>query len=98
MNLGRVVGRVVSTAKDKGLAGSKLLIVQPVDSGGSPAGSALLAADAVGAGAGETIIYVRGREAAHAFLPAHVPVDAAVVGVVDEAFVEPSAGPAGPPR
>ena len=75
-----------------------LLIVQPVDSAGSAAGAALLAADAAGAGAGETIFYVRGREAAHAFLPSHVPVDAAVVGIVDEAFVEPSCPPPGPDR
>jgi microcompartment protein CcmK/EutM len=90
MNLGRVVGRVVSTHKDQGLTGKKILVIQPVGPDSSPRGRPFLAADAVGAGAGEMVIFVRGREAAHAFLPDQVPADAGVVGVVDEAFVDPS--------
>ena len=87
MNLGRVVGCVVSTHKDSSLEGRKLLLVQPVDAQDSPRGSTIVAADAVGAGAGELIIYVRGREAAHAFLPEVVSADAGVVGIVDEVFM-----------
>lgn len=94
MNLGRVVGRVVSTHKDADLSGVKLLLIQPVAPGGARAGATIVAADAVGAGAGETVIFVRGREAAHAFLPEHVPADAGVIGIVDEAYIDPSAGEA----
>jgi ethanolamine utilization protein EutN len=92
MNLGRVVGRVVSSHKDASLEGTKLLLVQPVDPQDSPRGSTLVAVDAVGAGAGELVIYVRGREAAHAFLPAHVLADAGVVGIVDEVSMDAAAG------
>ena len=89
MRLARVVGRIVATQKDPGLTGSKLLIIQPLDSGMAPRGGTLLAADSVGAGAGETVLYVRGREASHAFLPASVPVDAGIVGIVDEVYLDP---------
>jgi ethanolamine utilization protein EutN len=92
VNLARVVGRIVATQKDSGLTGSKLLLLQPLDSNLAPRGSTLLAADAVGAGAGETVIYVRGREASHAFLPAGVPVDAGIVGIVDEVYLDPDSG------
>ena len=95
MNLGRVVGRVVSTHKDAGLSGAKLLMIQPVDPRDVPRGAPFVAADAVGAGAGEMVFYVRGREAAHAFLPDHVPTDAGVVGIVDEAYVDARAEKAG---
>ena len=88
MNLARVVGRVVSTHKDNGLTGAKLLIIQPLDSFRRPQGKTLLAADSVGAGAGETVIFVRGREASHAFIPQRVPVDAGIVGIVDEIFLD----------
>lgn len=98
VNLGRVVGRVVSTHKDPGLTGRKILIIQPLGPDLSARGAAFVAADAVGAGAGETIIWVRGREAAHAFLPDDVPVDAGVVGIVDEAYVDESAGRRSPSR
>lgn len=91
MNLARVVGRVVSTHKDTGLSGSKLLLLQPVGPGLDDRGSQILAVDAVGAGAGEIVIYVKGREAAYAFLPDTVPTDAGVVGIVDEIHVEDAA-------
>lgn len=84
MNLARVVGRIVSSHKDAALTGAKLLILRPVGPDGSGRGPLFLAADAVGAGAGETVVYVRGREAAHAFLPDLVPTDAGIVGIVDE--------------
>lgn len=88
MNLGRVVGRIVSTHKDDGLTGRKMLLIQPLTPDGSPHGRTIVALDAVGAGAGEMILYVRGREASHAFLPDSVPADAGVVGIVDEAWVD----------
>lgn len=92
MNLARVIGRVVSTHKDRGLEGRKLLVLQPLDPRLEDAGAPLVAVDAVGAGAAEVVIYVRGREAAHAFLPDEVPADAGVVGIVDHATVPPPGG------
>jgi len=91
MNLARVVGRVVATHKDPGLTGTKILLLRPVGPDHLPSGAPFLAADAVGAGAGEIVIFVRGREAAHAFLPDHVPTDAGVVGIVDETYLDPRA-------
>lgn len=87
MNLARVVGRVVSTHKDPGLTGRKLLLLQPLDASLAPDGAPFVAVDAAGAGASEVVIFVRGREAAHAFLPSVVPADAGVVGIVDYATV-----------
>jgi microcompartment protein CcmK/EutM len=78
MYLGKVIGRVVSTIKDPALVGRKLLLVRRL-----PNGPAVIAIDAVGAGAGETVYVCRGREAAFAFKPEEVPTEAAVVAIVD---------------
>jgi microcompartment protein CcmK/EutM len=87
--LARVVGNVVCTRKDEGLVGQKLLLIQPIRSSDrTPHGKALVALDSVGAGAGEDVLYVRGREAAFPFLPAEVPADAAIVGIVDRIWNE----------
>jgi microcompartment protein CcmK/EutM len=83
MRLGKVIGRVWATAKIDQLDGRTLLLIQPLDAEGRDTGSAFVAADAVGAGAGETIYWCRGREAAMAFLPDEVGSDATVVGIVD---------------
>jgi microcompartment protein CcmK/EutM len=83
MFLARVVGTVVATRKDPGLAGTTLLVIQPLRPDRTPAGKPLVAVDSVGAGAAEEVFYVRGREAALPFLPAEVPTDAAIVGIVD---------------
>ena len=83
MFLARVVGTVVASRKDPGLEGTKLLVIQPLRPDRTPAGKPLVAVDSVGAGAGEDVFYVRGREAALPFLPAEVPTDAAIVGIVD---------------
>ena len=85
MNLARVMGRVVSTHKDEGLSGRKLLLLQPINAKLAADGIPFIAADAIGAGAAEVVIFVRGREAAHAFLPEEVPADAGVIGIVDYA-------------
>ncbi len=73
MNMARIIGCVVSTCKDEGLSGHKLLILQPVDAKEEVAGKPFVSIDSIGAGAGERVIYVRGREAAHAFLPENAP-------------------------
>ena len=83
MQIARVVGDVVATIKDAGLAGHKLLVLQPVTPDKAPVGRALVAVDATGAGVGEHVFFVRGREASFPFLPAEPPVDACVVGIVD---------------
>jgi ethanolamine utilization protein EutN len=83
MILARVVGTVVSSHKDPGLRATKLLVIQPLKTDGTPTGKPLVAVDSVGAGEGENVFYVRGREAALPFLPDEVPTDAAIVGIVD---------------
>ncbi len=83
MQLARVIGEVVSTMKDANLAGSTLLIVQPIAVDGSDTGRTLVALDSVGAGVGERVFFVRGREAAFPFYPAEPPTDATIVGIVD---------------
>jgi ethanolamine utilization protein EutN len=84
VQVARVVGHVVATRKDPALAALKLLILQPLDARRQPSGRTLVAADAAGAGVGETVFFVRGREASFPFHPVEAPVDAAIVGIVDE--------------
>jgi len=83
VQLARVLGEVVSTVKDANLIGMKLLVLQPLAPDGAAAGRTLVALDSVGAGVGENVFFVRGREAAFPFYPAEPPTDAAVVGIVD---------------
>lgn len=83
MLLAKVVGTVVATRKDEGLIGTKLLVIQPLRTDRTPAGKPLVAVDSVGAGAGEDVFYVKGREASFPFLPAEVPADATIIGIVD---------------
>lgn len=88
MQLGRVVGTVVASVKADGLEGVKMLIVQPLDKHQEPTGRPVVAADAVHmAGPGEIVYVVAAREAAEALDPAFVPVDHAIVGIVDEVHV-----------
>jgi microcompartment protein CcmK/EutM len=79
MYLGKVIGRVVCTVKNDVLEARKLLLVRRL-----PNGPAVVALDAVGAGAGETVYVCRGREAAFAFKPDEVPTEATIVAIVDE--------------
>jgi ethanolamine utilization protein EutN len=84
MYLGRVIGTVVATIKYEGLEGKKLLIVQPLTHRLEPAGEPHAAVDTVQAGPGELVWLVGSREAALALDPWFVPVDAAIVGIVDQ--------------
>ena len=70
-------------SKDANLTATKLLVLQPLAASGEPAGRTLVALDSVGAGVGENVFFVRGREAAFPFYPAEPPTDAAIVGIVD---------------
>jgi microcompartment protein CcmK/EutM len=88
MQLARVIGDVVATRKDAQLVGLKLLVVQPVAPDRQPVGRPLVAADAVGAGVGEYVFFVRGKEASFPFYPTEPPVDAGIVGIVDHWDVE----------
>lgn len=94
--IARVVGKIVATRKDEKLEGVKLLVVEPLKRDGAPCGKPLIAVDTVGAGAGEIVHAVKGREASLPLPRAGAPVDVAIVGIVDHVHVEPSdrAGPA----
>jgi len=83
MQLARVIGDVVMSVKDENLVGIKLLLVQPLTPSREPAGRPIVAVDSVGAGVGEEVFFVRGKEASFPFYPAEPPVDAGIVGIVD---------------
>lgn len=83
MQLGRVIGDVVATRKDPQFEGLKLLLVQPLTAAGDAAGRPLVAVDSVGAGVGEHVFFVRGKEASFPFHPVEAPTDAGIVGIVD---------------
>ena len=83
MQLARVIGDVVATQKDPAFSGVRLLLLQPVNADGQDAGRPLVAVDSVGAGVGERVFFVRGKEASFPFHPTEVPTDAGVVGIID---------------
>ena len=83
MHLAKVIGDVVITRKDEHLAGITLLVLQPIAADGTNVGRTLVAVDAMGAGVGETVFFVRGKEASFPFYPTEVPTDAGIVGIVD---------------
>lgn len=87
MKFGRVIGTLVSTQKVKGVEGVKFLIVQPLDENRQPTGQPYVAADATGqAGPDELVFVVASREAALSLANSFVPVDAAIVGIVDDVY------------
>ncbi len=88
MYLGKVVGTVVASQKAEGLEGVRLMVVQPLNTDLTPRGNVLVAVDAVQAGPGDVVHLVSSREAALALPVWFVPVDAAIVGLVDSVDVE----------
>jgi len=84
MFLGEVIGTVVAERKYEGLEATKLLLVQPLDEERRPNGPKQVAVDTVQAGPGDFVYLVASREAALALEPSFVPVDAAIVGIVDD--------------
>jgi len=87
--IGKVVGNVVSTKKNEGLIGTKLLVVKPIkekDGSGNLIEEErfIVAVDSVGAGIGELVLLVTGSTATKITNDPHAPVDAAVVGIIDE--------------
>jgi len=88
MQFARVIGRLVATQKAEGLKGVKFLVVQPLDKHRQPVGEPVIAADGTAqAGPGELVFIIASREAALALPEPFVPVDHAIVGIVDEADV-----------
>lgn len=84
MFLGRVIGMVVPCVVTPGMEGVPLLLVQPLDKAMKPKGKVLVAADATRmAGTGELVAYEGGREAAMALETTFVPVDHAIMAIVD---------------
>lgn len=89
MQLARVLGRVVASEKASGLKGIRFLVIQPLDKHQHSKGGTAVAADAVHmAGEGELVYFVSSREAAEALPERFVPVDHAVVGIVDQLHLE----------
>ncbi len=84
MKLARVMGKVVATVKDPALEGKKLLLIQPIHRDGSPHGKPMLALDSVGAGEGERVFFVRGKEGSFPWYPKDTPSDCTIVGILDE--------------
>lgn len=83
MYLGRVIGTVVASRKSAGLTGIRLMAVEPINHDGTSRGGMIVAADAVNSGPGDIVHLVGSREASLAFSEQFVPLDAAIVGVVD---------------
>ncbi len=93
MQIGRVIGTVVATQKHHKIDGAKLLLVQPLTLDDAPKGTAVLAIDSVGAGVGEKVLLVvEGKAAGDALRRKAAPVDAAIIGIVDEVQVAASGG------
>ena len=89
MQIARVVGTVVATQKHRKFEGAKLLLVQPLNPDDTARGTALLAVDGVGAGVHEKVLIVlEGRAAGEALGKTAAPVDAAIVGIIDEVDID----------
>lgn len=83
MYAGRILGRVVATQKYPTLEGMRFLIVQPTTASGDDQGDPIIAVDTIGTGAGEWVYLVDSRDSGFAFGESLVPVDAAIVGIID---------------
>ncbi|HTJ47750.1 MAG TPA: EutN/CcmL family microcompartment protein [Kofleriaceae bacterium] len=87
MVLGRVIGTLVATRKEPTLEGLKLLVVRACDVDGNETGGIVVAADAVGAGVGEVVLYASGSSARQTVATKDRPVDATIMAIVDEVAV-----------
>jgi ethanolamine utilization protein EutN len=88
MHLARVIGRLVATRRTPGLEGVPLQWIQPLDEAGQPSGRALVACAVVSTGPGDLVHFVDGREGALACPEPFVPVDAAILGFVEQAVAD----------
>jgi ethanolamine utilization protein EutN len=83
MQLAKVCGKIVATIKDPSFSGIKLLVIEPVDHDLKPTGARLVAADGVGVGDGEYVMWERAREASTVIPGRVLPCDASIVGKVE---------------
>lgn len=83
MQIGRVVGTVVSTRKEEEIRGLRLLLVRDIDLEGKPTGKLVVAADALQAGIGEVVLYASGSSARQTEMTQNRPVDATIMAIVD---------------
>lgn len=88
MMIAKVIGTVVSTQKEPALEGLRFMLCRPVNAKGEATGSTLVAADAVGAGLGEMILYATGSSARQTIATENRPVDAVIMAIVDQWEVE----------
>ena len=84
MLLAQVIGTVVATRKETSLNGLKFLLLRGVDMDGKATGATVVAADAVGAGPGEMVLYASGSSARQTEATDKRPVDAVVMAIVDQ--------------
>jgi ethanolamine utilization protein EutN len=98
MYLGRVIGCLWASVKNEAMAGHRLLVVQPLTPELRETGKCLVCGDSTGAGAGELIYWVRGKEASFPFLPTEPPFDTTIVGIVDEVHVKRPEAPVTEPE
>ncbi len=83
MFFAKVIGTVWATRKDEHLLNFKIQMIQPLNAKREPAGDPFAAVDTVGAGPGETVLYISSREATIPLPVEMAPVDASIVGIVD---------------
>ena len=83
MFLAKVVGKIVSTTKDEGLNGKKILIIAPIDMNGIVTGKEIVSIDSVGAGIGDQVLVTEGSVSMYAFGGDNVPIDSAIVAIID---------------
>lgn len=88
MQLAEVIGTVVATRKDPKLSGLKLLLLRTVDPDRKPLGGYVVAADCVGAGEGEVVLYAAGSSARMTEVTQDRPVDAVVMAIVDNVEID----------
>ena len=98
MTFGRVIGRVWCTVKNPEMDGLRMLVVQPLTPELKPTGRRIVCTDCTGAGTGELVYWVRGKEASFPFHPAEPPVDTTIVGIVDSVHLGKPADAAPPPE
>ncbi len=84
MLLGKISGTVVATRKDENLTGLRFLLVEELDTSMKPSGRMVVAADSVGAGVGEVVLYASGSSARQTVATKDRPVDATIMAIVDE--------------
>lgn len=89
MHFARVIGSVVCTAKVPEWRGHRLRLIEPTDPAGKSTGRPLVAIDLVSAAEGQSVFYVRGREAANALPNVDQPADAAIIGIIDDVRLAP---------